>query len=81
MLTVLNDIPFSFPHTSRLGRAVVTLEGIALIGDPDYRLVMEAYLFVALLYEDRPVRRGRCRRCCTRVPPAEARSCRANAWR
>jgi hypothetical protein len=34
----------------------VTLEGIALIGDPDYRLVMEAYPFVArkLLKEDRP---------------------------
>jgi len=35
---------------------VVTLEGIALIGNPDYRLVMEAYPFVArkLLREDRP---------------------------
>ena len=35
---------------------MVTLEGIALIGNPDYRLVMEAYPFVArkLLREDRP---------------------------
>ena len=57
LLTVLNDIPFSIPpYFALLGRAVVTLEGIALIGDPDYRLVMEAYPFVArkLLREDRP---------------------------
>ena len=57
LLTVLNDIPFSIPpYFALLGRAVVTLEGIALIGDPDYKLVMEAYPFVArkLLREDRP---------------------------
>ena len=57
LLTVLNDIPFSIPpYFALLGRAVVTLEGIALIGNPDYRLVMEAYPFVArkLLKEDRP---------------------------
>lgn len=57
LLTVLNDIPFSIPpYFALLGRAVVTLEGIALIGNPDYRLVMEAYPFVArkLLREDRP---------------------------
>ena len=57
LLTVLNDIPFSIPpYFALLGRAVVTLEGIALIGNPDYRLVMEAYPFVArkLLSEDRP---------------------------
>jgi aarF domain-containing kinase len=57
LLTVLNDIPFSIPpYFALLGRAVVTLEGIALIGDPEYRLVMEAYPFVArkLLKEDRP---------------------------
>ena len=57
LLTVLNDIPFSIPpYFALLGRAVVTLEGIALIGNPDYKLVMEAYPFVArkLLREDRP---------------------------
>ena len=57
LLTVLNDIPFSIPpYFALLGRAVVTLEGIALLGNPDYRLVMEAYPFVArkLLREDRP---------------------------
>jgi hypothetical protein len=57
LLTVLNDIPFSIPpYFALLGRAVVTLEGIALLGNPDYRLVMEAYPFVArkLLKEDRP---------------------------
>mmetsp|Transcript_18897 Transcript_18897/g.45050 ORF Transcript_18897/g.45050 Transcript_18897/m.45050 type:complete len:923 (+) Transcript_18897:179-2947(+) len=56
-LTVLNDIPFSIPpYFALIARAVVTLEGVALIGDPDYGLVMEAYPFVArkLLREDRP---------------------------
>mmetsp|Transcript_3691 Transcript_3691/g.4964 ORF Transcript_3691/g.4964 Transcript_3691/m.4964 type:complete len:942 (+) Transcript_3691:207-3032(+) len=57
MLTVMNDIPFSIPpYFALLARAVVTLEGIALGANPDYRLVMEAYPFVArkLLREDRP---------------------------
>ena len=57
MLTVLNDIPFSIPpYFALLARAVVTLEGVALTGDPGYRLVMESYPFVArkLLREDRP---------------------------
>ena len=53
----MNDIPFSIPpYFALLARAVVTLEGIALTANPDYRLVMEAYPFVArkLLREDRP---------------------------
>jgi len=57
VLTVLNDIPFTVPpYFALLARAVVTLEGIALIGDPDFKLVMECYPFVArkLLSEDRP---------------------------
>lgn len=57
VITVLNDIPFSIPpYFALLARAVVTLEGIALIGNPDYKLVMEAYPFVArkLLSSDRP---------------------------
>ena len=38
-LTVLNDIPFPVPpYFALLARAVVTLEGIALIGDPDFKL-------------------------------------------
>lgn len=56
-LTVLNDIPFSIPaYFALLGRAIVTLEGIALTGDPNYGIIMEAYPFVArkLLREDRP---------------------------
>ena len=56
-ITVLNDIPFSIPpYFALLGRAIVTLEGIALTGDPDYGIIMEAYPFVArkLLSEDRP---------------------------
>lgn len=56
-LTVLNDIPFSIPpYFAILGRAIVTLEGVALTGDPDYGLIMEAYPFIArkLLREDRP---------------------------
>lgn len=56
-LTVLNDIPFSIPpYFALLGRAIVTLEGIALQGNPDYGLILAAYPFVArtLLREDRP---------------------------
>jgi len=56
-LTVLNDIPFSIPpYFAILGRAIVTLEGVALTGDPDYGLIMESYPFIArkLLREDRP---------------------------
>jgi len=56
-LTVLNDVPFSIPpYFAILGRAIVTLEGIALTGNPDYALIMEAYPFIArkLLQGDRP---------------------------
>jgi hypothetical protein len=56
-LTVLNDIPFSIPpYFALLARAIVTLEGIALTGDPNYGIIMESYPFVArkLLKEDRP---------------------------
>eukprot|EP01038_Epipyxis_sp_PR26KG_P005416 gene5416-7504_t len=56
-LTVLNDIPFSIPpYFALLARAIVTLEGIALTGDPSYGIIMESYPFVArkLLKEDRP---------------------------
>jgi len=56
-LTVLNDIPFSIPpYFAILGRAIVTLEGIALTGDDAYGIIMESYPFIArkLLREDRP---------------------------
>eukprot|EP00957_Ditylum_brightwellii_P009564 721303-Ditylum_brightwellii.AAC.1 len=56
-LTVLNDVPFSIPpYFAILGRAIVTLEGIALTGNPDYGIIMESYPFIArkLLSEDRP---------------------------
>lgn len=56
-LTVLQDIPFSIPpYFALLGRAIVTLEGVALTGDPNYGIIMESYPFVArkLLKEDRP---------------------------
>jgi aarF domain-containing kinase len=56
-LSVLNDIPFSIPpYFAILGRAVVTLEGVALTGNPDYGIIMECYPFIArkLLREDRP---------------------------
>ncbi len=57
-LTVLNDIPFSVPaYFAILGRAIITLEGVALTGDPGYGIIMESYPFIArrLLKEDRPV--------------------------
>ena len=50
-------MPFSIPpYFALLGRAIVTLEGIALTGDPEYALIQEAYPFVArrLLSSDRP---------------------------
>lgn len=56
-LTVLNDVPFSVPpYFAILGRAIVTLEGIALTGNPDYGIIMESYPFIArkLLREGRP---------------------------
>lgn len=56
-LTVLNDVPFSIPaYFAILGRAVVTLEGIALSGNENYGIIMESYPFIArkLLREDRP---------------------------
>ena len=56
-LTVLNDIPFSIPpYFAILGRAIVTLEGIALIGNENYGIIMEAYPHIArkLLSENRP---------------------------
>ena len=56
-VTVMNEIPFSIPpYFALLGRAVATLEGIALIGNPSYRIVMESYPFVSrkLLSDDRP---------------------------
>jgi len=44
----LNDIPFSIPpYFAILGRAIVTLEGVALTGNPDYGLILEAYPFIA----------------------------------
>ncbi|XRB04337.1 AarF domain-containing protein kinase [Pycnococcus provasolii] len=57
VVTVMGDVPFSIPpYFALLARAVVTLEGTALQGDPNYQLVMEAYPFVArrLLSGDRP---------------------------
>lgn len=56
-LTVLNDVPFSIPpYFAILGRAIVTLEGVALTGNPEYGIIMESYPFIArkLLREDRP---------------------------
>jgi len=56
-LTVLNDIPFSIPpYFAILGRAIVTLEGVALTGNPNYGIIMESFPFISrkLLSEDRP---------------------------
>uniref|UniRef100_A0A7S3JW51 ABC1 atypical kinase-like domain-containing protein n=1 Tax=Aureoumbra lagunensis TaxID=44058 RepID=A0A7S3JW51_9STRA len=56
-LTVLRDVPFSIPsYFALLGRALVTLEGIALSGDPDYAMIQSAYPYVSrqLLRGDTP---------------------------
>jgi len=43
LVTVLNDVPFSIPpYFALIGRAVVTLEGVALGGDPSYGIITEA---------------------------------------
>jgi len=48
MTSALLEIEFSIPpHYALVGRALITLEGIALIGNPSYKMVMEAYPFVA----------------------------------
>ncbi|GMH87320.1 hypothetical protein TL16_g10817, partial [Triparma laevis f. inornata] len=57
-LVVLNDIPFSIPaYFAILGRAIVTLEGVALTGNPNYGIIMESYPFIArkLMKEDTPL--------------------------
>jgi len=47
ILTMTLEIPFSIPpYVSLLARSVVTLEGIALKGNPSYQLVGEAYPYV-----------------------------------
>ncbi|CAK0829660.1 unnamed protein product [Prorocentrum cordatum] len=47
ILTLTTSIPFSIPpYVSLLARSVVTLEGIALKGDPSYQLVGEAYPYM-----------------------------------
>jgi len=48
LLTAMSDIPFSVPpYFALLARSVAILEGIALTGDPEYKMVLEAYPFVA----------------------------------
>mmetsp|Transcript_3840 Transcript_3840/g.11450 ORF Transcript_3840/g.11450 Transcript_3840/m.11450 type:complete len:761 (+) Transcript_3840:40-2322(+) len=45
---VTREIPFSIPpYYALVGRAIISLEGIALTAFPNYRLVMEAYPYVA----------------------------------
>jgi aarF domain-containing kinase len=56
-LTVLDQIPFSIPpYFAILGRAIVTLEGVALSGNENYGIILESYPFIArmLLREGRP---------------------------
>ncbi|PSC74696.1 alanine-glyoxylate transaminase [Micractinium conductrix] len=47
LLSATLEIPFSVPpYMSLLARSVATLEGIALVGDPNYQMVSQAYPFV-----------------------------------
>lgn len=47
LLAATLEIPFSVPpYMSLLARSVATLEGIALVGDPNYQMVAQAYPFV-----------------------------------
>jgi len=57
ILTALSEVPFSIPpYFALLARAVAVLEGIALQGTPDYRIVMASFPFVSrkLLSDDAP---------------------------
>jgi hypothetical protein len=48
LLAATLEIPFSIPpYMSLLARSVATLEGIALVGDPDYQMVQQAIPFVS----------------------------------
>jgi predicted unusual protein kinase regulating ubiquinone biosynthesis (AarF/ABC1/UbiB family) len=39
LLTATMEIPFSVPpYAALLGRSVASLEGLALLGDPDYQV-------------------------------------------
>ncbi|GAB4820938.1 hypothetical protein N2152v2_007984 [Parachlorella kessleri] len=47
LLAATLEIPFSVPpYMSLLARSTATLEGIALVGDPDYQMISQAYPFV-----------------------------------
>lgn len=47
LLAVTLEIPFSVPpYMSLIARSVVTLEGLALMGDENYQMVAQAYPFV-----------------------------------
>ena len=47
LLAATLEIPFNVPpYMSLLARSVATLEGIALVGDPNYQMVAQAYPFV-----------------------------------
>lgn len=47
LLRTTLEIPFSVPpYMSLLARSIATLEGIALLGDPNYQMVAQAYPFV-----------------------------------
>jgi len=57
LIGALGEVPFSLPpYFALLGRAVAVLEGIALQGDPQYRIVMSSFPFVSrkLLADDAP---------------------------
>lgn len=50
LATVTFDFPFSIPPAfALLLRALSVLEGIALIGDPEFKLIMESFPFVSKL--------------------------------
>lgn len=50
LATVTFDFPFSIPPAfALLLRALSVLEGIALVGDPEFKLIMESFPFVSKL--------------------------------
>ena len=58
LLAATLEIPFSVPpYMSLLARSVATLEGIALLGDPNYQMVAQAYPFVVRKVRLRVIRR------------------------
>lgn len=73
LLNASLQIPFSVPpYMSLLARAVATLEGIALSGNPDYQMVAEVHSPVQKTAPHHLSMLPRCAACNRQAPPCSA---------